>query len=409
MTATVERPEAEELDKEANMYADREAAEAEGSADQPEGVETGTREEVESIQESLVMDVCEAYGRPYREGDRDQPSMRAVADSFGISPMKVKKILVTGGLFQTDMSDEIQRLYASGMTVKQIAQLKNTSVANVNTYLPYEKVIYNLDVRNEEAVKALEWRRKQADRIVGRPTKALQKLFEQTLQEFLQVFEKDMNVQLFACEANDGPSTFLYLIRSKGYQANLPATMVLEDYIQNMDSHIFMYGTDEKGREVDGILVRDDKPNLKETILRALAQIYCRRYETDEGLFYRKNCEDIVDEMESEIMKAGYRIWSTYIAERMVDKVLDRSWETDDEAMEDDVRDSIWRLESAAFVLLNTVGREGTFPYAGLRVAVSSHGDEIGIDTEFIHRLGHVFLIEQAELKLKLLREQFKL
>ena len=43
MTATVERPEAEELDKEANMYADREAAEAEGSADQPEGVETGTR------------------------------------------------------------------------------------------------------------------------------------------------------------------------------------------------------------------------------------------------------------------------------------------------------------------------------------------------------------------------------
>lgn len=409
MTATVERPEAEELDKEANMYADREAAEAEGSADQPEGVETGTREEVESIQESLVMDVCEAYGRPYREGDRDQPSMRAVADSFGISPMKVKKILVTGGLFQTEMSDEIQRLYASGMTVKQIAQLKNTSVANVNTYLPYEKVIYNLDVRNEEAVKALEWRRKQADRIVGRPTKALQKLFEQTLQEFLQVFEKDMNVQLFACEANDGPSTFLYLIRSKGYQANLPATMVLEDYIQNMDSHIFMYGTDEKGREVDGILVRDDKPNLKETILRALAQIYCRRYETDEGLFYRKNCEDIVDEMESEIMKAGYRIWSTYIAERMVDKVLDRSWETDDEAMEDDVRDSIWRLESAAFVLLNTVGREGTFPYAGLRAAVSSHGDEIGIDPEFIHRLGHVFLIEQAELKLKLLREQFKL
>ena len=355
------------------------------------------------------MDVCEAYGRPYREGDRDQPSMRAVADSFGISPMKVKKILVTGGLFQTEMSDEIQRLYASGMTVKQIAQLKNTSVANVNTYLPYEKVIYNLDVRNEEAVKALEWRRKQADRIVGRPTKALQKLFEQTLQEFLQVFEKDMNVQLFACEANDGPSTFLYLIRSKGYQANLPATMVLEDYIQNMDSHIFMYGTDEKGREVDGILVRDDKPNLKETILRALAQIYCRRYETDEGLFYRKNCEDIVDEMESEIMKAGYRIWSTYIAERMVDKVLDRSWETDDEAMEDDVRDSIWRLESAAFVLLNTVGREGTFPYAGLRAAVSSHGDEIGIDPEFIHRLGHVFLIEQAELKLKLLREQFKL
>ena len=73
MTATVERPEAEELDKEANMYADREAAEAEGSADQPEGVETGTREEVESIQESLVMDVCEAYGRPYKATETSRP------------------------------------------------------------------------------------------------------------------------------------------------------------------------------------------------------------------------------------------------------------------------------------------------------------------------------------------------
>lgn len=41
-----------------------------------------------------------------------------------------------------------------------------------------------------------------------------------------------------------------------------------------------------------------------------------------------------------------------------------------------------------------------------MRGAVSCHGDEIGIDPEFIHRLGHVFLIEQAELKLKQLRER---
>ena len=373
----------------------------------PASVETGSKEEVESVQESLVMEVCEAYGRPYTEGDKEKPSMRNIAEQFGISPMKVKKILVTGGLFQTDMSDEIQRLYASGLTVKQIAKLKNTSVANVNTYLPYEKVIYNLDVRNEEAVKALEWRKKQTDRVVGRPTKALQKLFDETLLEFSQVYEKELNVQLFACEPADGASTFIYLLRTKGYQANLPAGMVLEDYIQNMDSHIFMYGSDEKGQEIDGILIRDDKPRLKETILRSLAEIYCRRYEVDGGFFYRDYCEDVGDELENEIMRTGYSIWATYIAERMVDKVLGRTWETDDEGMEDDVRDSIRHPGSAAFVLMNTVGRDGTFPYAGLRGAVNGHGDEIGIDPEYIHRLGHVFLIEQAEMKLKLLRERF--
>ncbi|MBQ7488032.1 MAG: response regulator transcription factor [Clostridia bacterium] len=373
-----------------------------------ETIETGTKEEVESIQESLVMEVCEAYGRPYTDGDKEKPSMRSIAEQFGISPMKVKKILVTGGLFQTEMSDEIQRLYARGLSVKQIAELKNTSVANVNTYLPYEKVIYNLDVRNEEAVNMLKWRRKQAERVVGRPEKALQNLFEQTVEAFSKIYDRKLNVQLFACEADDGPSTLIYLLRTKGYQANLPDGMVLEEYIRNMDSHIFMYGADDEGHEVDGILIRADKPGLKEMILRSLAEIYCRRYEVDGGFFYRDYCENLDDKIEREIMRTGYNIWSTYIAERMIDKVLDRTWETDDEAMQEDVYDSIWHPGSAAFVLLNTVGRDGTFPYAGLRGAVSSHGDNIGIDPEFIHRLGHVFLIEQAEIKLKLLRERIK-
>ena len=175
-----------------------------------------------------------------------------------------------------------------------------------------------------------------------------------------------------------------------------------------MDSHIFMYGSDEKGQEIDGILIRDDKPGLRETILRSLAEIYCRRYEADGGFFYRNYCENTADEVEREIMRTGYSIWSTYISERIVDKVTGRTWEPDDEAMQDDVMDSIWHPGSTAFVLLNTVGRDGAFPYAGLRGAVSSHGDEISIDPEFIHRLGHVFLIEQAELKLKLLRERLE-
>lgn len=373
-----------------------------------ETIETGTKEEVESIQESLVMEVCEAYGRPYTDGDKEKPSMRSIAEQFGISPMKVKKILVTGGLFQTEMSDEIQRLYARGLSVKQIAELKNTSVANVNTYLPYEKVIYNLDVRNEEAVNTLKWRRKQAERVVGRPEKALQNLFEQTVEAFSKIYDRKLNVQLFTCEIDDGPSTLIYLLRTKGYQANLPEGMVLEEYIRNMDSHTFMYGSDDEGHELDGILIRADKPESKEMILRSLAEIYCRRYEVDGGFFYRDYCENLDDKIEREIMRTGYNIWSTYIAERMIDKVLDRTWETDDEAMQEDVYDSIWHPGSAAFVLLNTVGRDGTFPYAGLRGAVSSHGDNIGIDPEFIHRLGHVFLIEQAEIKLKLLRERIK-
>ena len=60
------------------------------------GPTVGTKEEIESIQESLIMDVCEFYGRQYEEGDRGQPSMRATAEKFGIGPLKVKKILASG-------------------------------------------------------------------------------------------------------------------------------------------------------------------------------------------------------------------------------------------------------------------------------------------------------------------------
>ena len=69
-----------------------------------------------------------------------------------------------------------------------------------------------------------------------------------------------------------------------------------------------MYGN-EDGTEVDGILIREDGEERKETILRMLAQIYCRRYEADGGFFYRNFCGD-GDDLEQEIMRKGYFIWS---------------------------------------------------------------------------------------------------
>ncbi len=371
---------------------------------------TGTKEEVESIQESLVRDVCEFYGRPYEEGDREQPSMRATAEKFGISAMKVKKILVTGGLFQTETTDEIQRLYACGLTVKQISGLKNISVSNVNSYLPYEKVIYNLDVRNEEAVKALEWRQKQANRIVGRPTKALQRIFSQAMDEFTALYDRPLEVRLAACNINDGATVLLHFLRQYGFMANVPAGITLEQYIASIDGHVFMYGN-EDGAEVDGILIRDDKDDLKETFIRMLSQIYCRRYEVDGGFFYRDHCEE-GDELEQKIMKSGYAVWSGYITERMTEKVLGREKAELSDVLEDieyDTADVVKTGDPAAmsWILLNTVGRDnvtGFFP--NTRAVVAGHGDEIAITQDFIWILGRTFLIESQEAQIEELRNR---
>ena len=364
---------------------------------------TGTKEEVESVQESLVMDVCEFYGRPYDERDKEQPSMRATAEHFGISALKVKKILLTGGLFQTQLSDEIQAMYLSGLSMNEIAAKKQMSVPNVGSYLPYSRVIYNLDVRNEEAGKALMWRQKQANRIIGRPAAVVQTLFNNTLQEFQTVFESPLNVCLATCVPEDGSIVLSHLARSKGYNVPIPAGMTIEEYVGSCDGIPLMYGTDDKGGDVDTILLRADRPDLKETILHLLAQIYCRRYEVEGGFFYRDYCCD-GDALEQKIMQTGYSIWSGYITEKMVDKVMGR--ETWPEDTEKDVQEMIRTCSPVlmSWILLNG----GNDKLGGTCAAAKNHGEDYHIDREFIWRLGCIFLLECEGLQMDEMRTRLK-
>ena len=194
---------------------------------------------------------------------------------------------------------------------------------------------------------------------------------------------------------------FLHILRQFGFVANLPSGLTLEEYIQGIDGHTFMYGTGEDGTEVDGILLRDDQPDLKETILRLLAQIYCRRYEVDGGFFYRDFC-DHGDELDQMIMKAGYAIWSGYITERMVDKVTGR--EVVQDAVGDDVMDvTLTGDESAmSWIILNG----GSDKLKGTCAAVKNQGDDIRIDYDFIHRLGALYLLESYQLRLDEIRRR---
>ena len=84
--------------------------------------------DLESIQSDLIETVCYNY--------QNGVSVRALAKQMGLSPMKTRKILITGGCYSTDLSTEIEALYKDGKTISQIAELLNTTPANVNSYLP---------------------------------------------------------------------------------------------------------------------------------------------------------------------------------------------------------------------------------------------------------------------------------
>lgn len=110
----------------------------------------------EKIKTELIDVVCAAY--------EAGSSLRAVAKIFGISAMKVRKILITGGAYTNDLVRQIGELYREGKTVDEIAALLKMTRANVNSYLPYEGVIYNMEERSVAADRQARYRKRKKER-----------------------------------------------------------------------------------------------------------------------------------------------------------------------------------------------------------------------------------------------------
>ena len=107
-------------------------------------------QDLDSVQSDLIETVCYNY--------KNGVSVRALSKQMELSPMKTRKILITGGCYSTDLSTEIGELYKDGKTVGEIAEILNTTPANVNSYLPYERIIYNMEERSVEADRQARYR-----------------------------------------------------------------------------------------------------------------------------------------------------------------------------------------------------------------------------------------------------------
>ena len=135
----------------------------------------------EAVQAQLVKQICSYFGRIFddfelerhaalrghRPGDEkwleimeDDPTIKETAEEFGISPMKVRKLLITGGCYDTELYREIKSLSDRGLTVEQIAEKVNKKPVTIRSYLPYERVIYNLEERSVNADKLQRFKKR---------------------------------------------------------------------------------------------------------------------------------------------------------------------------------------------------------------------------------------------------------
>lgn len=90
--------------------------------------------------------VSEAYNHPGAdEKSRDGRKPQAfLAEEFGISRLKVRKILITTGDVEYPETKRIQELLAIGMKKQDVCEYLNMAISTLNSFLPYEKGVYNL-------------------------------------------------------------------------------------------------------------------------------------------------------------------------------------------------------------------------------------------------------------------------
>lgn len=92
---------------------------------------------------------------------KNKLSVKEIASKLQISIVKVRRILITEGLWNSRTSDEIGKLYREKYSVKEIAEKLHMTEKNVQAYLPYSKGLYGLDNKTDTAAWCDDFRKRK--------------------------------------------------------------------------------------------------------------------------------------------------------------------------------------------------------------------------------------------------------
>lgn len=90
--------------------------------------------------------VSDAYRHPgVGEASEDgNKSISLLAEEFGVSRLKIRKILITTGDLVYSETGRIQALLVDGMKKQEACDQLHIAISTLNSFLPYERGVYNL-------------------------------------------------------------------------------------------------------------------------------------------------------------------------------------------------------------------------------------------------------------------------
>ena len=100
----------------------------------------------------------ETLYRQIVENYLENESISFTAASLGVSQVKVRKVLLTEGLWSSKTSIRIAHYLEQGLTTAEIAEALSTTVKAVQQYLPYSKGLYHGDNPSNSALNSAEYR-----------------------------------------------------------------------------------------------------------------------------------------------------------------------------------------------------------------------------------------------------------
>lgn len=117
----------------------------------------------ETLSKETMDKMAAAFGAYDDRKGRKQRKMTLndTAERFGITALKARKILITAGAYSTVLSRTVQEMNDRGMSVMEIGKKLNLGRASVHSYLPYSRIIYNMEQLSTTAERQKRYRERQ--------------------------------------------------------------------------------------------------------------------------------------------------------------------------------------------------------------------------------------------------------
>ena len=85
----------------------------------------------EKIMKELIDAVVESF--------EETGELKLTAAEFDMSPIKIRKILITAGVYESEISAQVQDIYRETKSISQVMLETGLSRASISGYLPYQK------------------------------------------------------------------------------------------------------------------------------------------------------------------------------------------------------------------------------------------------------------------------------